>query len=173
MPEQAKIWSPGNLRGKNYQNKRYCQYHAACPPGHFMYFSWITGNFVIEDEDQVEGCLDYLKIQNFTGVTSERCGNLTVFSDTTSVPLKAVFRSNTGDRYVGFQMDLLCVDSEFNETNTTNETTSEFRRSVEYEEDSLLADGRFPGCIDLPDPNEGKEKEVRTINIYTCTHEFV
>ena len=39
----------------------------------------------------------------------EECGAQETFSDEIAVPLGVEFRSNTVNRFLGFQMDLLCV----------------------------------------------------------------
>ena len=130
-PQQAKIWSPGNLRGRNYQNSRMCRYNAACPPGFLLQYSWINGNFVLEDEHVLEGCLDYVLIENFDQPDFVLCGNQQELSTERSVPLTVEFRSNTGNRFLGFQMEVVCVNTLFQDS---------------------------PGCTGVPDPGMGRRK---------------
>ena len=125
---QTKIWSPNKIQGRNYQSNRYCLYKAACPPGHFMYYGWLNGNFELEPE--VDGsCLDYVLIQNFDQPSVKLCGTRPKFVDQRSAPLEVTFRSNTrsSTRFPGFRIDVLCVSPFFaNLPNCTqlNTTTS-------------------------------------------------
>ena len=111
---QTKLWSPNKIRGRNYQSNRYCVYKAVCPPGHFMYYTWLNGNFELEPE--VDGrCLDFVLIQNYDKPSVKLCGSLPRYVDQRSTPLEVTFRSNTpsSTRYPGFRIDVLCVSPFF------------------------------------------------------------
>lgn len=111
---QTKLWSPNKIQGRNYQANRYCLYKATCPPGHFMYYSWLDGNFDLEPEK--DGlCLDYVFIHNFDKPSEKLCGSKPKFVDQRSAPLELTFRSNSASstRYPGFRIDILCVSPLF------------------------------------------------------------
>jgi hypothetical protein len=119
---QTKLWSPNKIRGRDYQSNRYCLYKAVCPPGHFMYYTWLDGNFELEPE--VDGrCLDFVLIENYDRPSVKLCGSQPQFVDQRSGPLEVTFRSNTpaSTRYPGFQIDVLCVSPFF--ANLPNCTT--------------------------------------------------
>ena len=128
---QTKLWSPNKIQGRNYQANRYCLYKAACPPGHFMYYTWLDGNFELEPE--VDGlCLDYVMIHNFDLASKKLCGSRSKFVDQRSAPLELTFRSNTpsSTRYPGFRIDILCVSPFFaNLPNCTQLNTTEYGMS--------------------------------------------
>ena len=110
----SKIWSPNKIRGRNYQPNRFCLYRVACPPGHFMHYSWLNGDF--ELEPQVNGrCLDFVRIRNFDRQTEDLCGSVPDFAAQRSVPLEVTFRSNTArsTRFPGFLINILCVSPMF------------------------------------------------------------
>ena len=111
---QTKLWSPNKIRGRNYQSNRYCLYKAVCPPGHFMYYTWLDGNFELEPE--VDGrCLDFVLIESYDRPSMKLCGSQPGFVEQRSGPLEVTFRSNTlaSTRYPGFQIDVLCVSPLF------------------------------------------------------------
>ena len=119
---QTKLWSPNKIRGRDYQSNRYCLYKAVCPPGHFMYYTWLDGNFELEPE--VDGrCLDFVLIENYDRPSMKLCGSQPRFVEQRSGPLEVIFRSNTpaSTRYPGFQIDVLCVSPFF--ANLPNCTT--------------------------------------------------
>ena len=130
-PQQTKIWSPGNLRGRNYQNNRLCRYTVVCPPGFFLHYGWIDGNFIIENENSDKGCLDYVLIENFDQDDDFLCNTRAQFSARRAAPLRVEFRSNTVGRRLGFQMDIICVSPVFQD---------------------------LPGCRELPDHNGSRRK---------------
>ena len=111
---QTKLWSPNKIQGRNYQPNRYCLYKASCPAGHFMYYSWVDGNFELEPE--VDGqCLDFVLINDFDLPDVKLCGSKSSFVAQRTAPLEVEFRSNTNSatRYPGFRIDILCVSPFF------------------------------------------------------------
>lgn len=128
---EAKIWSPGKLRERNYQNNRICRYNAACPPGFLLQYRWIDRNFILEDEHVFEGCLDHILIENFDQPNFMLCGTQPEFSTERSVPLRVEFQSNTGNRFAGFQIDINCVSPEFQDSpGCTGPSTGKRKRQV-------------------------------------------
>ena len=111
---QTKLWSPNKIRGRDYQSNRYCLYKAVCPPGQFMYYMWLDGNFELEPE--VDGkCVDFVLIETYDRPSMKLCGSQPRFVEQRSGPLEVTFRSNTpaSTRYPGFQIDVLCVSPFF------------------------------------------------------------
>ena len=127
-----------------------------------MYYSWIEGSFILEDANPSVGCLDYLQIEAGTsGATIPyKCGYQTAFSDVTSMPIKMEFRSNTKKRYLGFQIDILCVNSQLSETMTTTGGGL----TIEGKVTNRGGDPLTVGCQELPDPNENIR--VRRQHVY-------
>lgn len=110
---QTKFWSPGKIRNppRNYQNNRHCQYHLVCPPGQLLLFGFRTGNFDLEP-DATGFCLDYVFIEDFSRGNFILCGSQTQTVWMRAAPLRVEFRSNTGGRYPGFQIDAICARPE-------------------------------------------------------------
>lgn len=114
VPTQTKIWSQGNLRGRNYRNQRYCQYHVSCPPGQLLHFGYRTGKMEIEPANPANGlCLDYVTIENFSEENTQLCGSHPETTRQRDGPLRVEFRSNTRGQFPGFLIDVLCVNPKF------------------------------------------------------------
>ena len=113
-PIQTKIWTPGKLRGRNYQNRRFCQYHVVCPPGQLLHYGFRTGNMDIEPENPTfDLCLDFATIENFSEDSVQICGSQSETTGRRDAPLRVDFRSNSRGRYPGFQIDVICVSPKF------------------------------------------------------------
>lgn len=113
-PLQTKFWSPGKIRNppRDYQNNRRCQYHLTCPQGQIMFFGFETGNFDIEPMS-LGSCLDFVRVEDLSSGSFQLCGSQTQRSWTRASPLRVEFRSNTRERFPGFQIDAICVQPEF------------------------------------------------------------
>lgn len=147
---QTKLWSPNKIRGRNYQSNRYCLYKAVCPPGHFMYYTWLNGNFELESE--VDGsCLDFVLIENYDRPSVKLCGSQPRFVEQRSGPLEVTFRSNTpaSTRYPGFQFDVLCVSPFF--ANLPNCTTLNTASTVIEESNSTNTTEGSGSTVNTPE----------------------
>lgn len=167
---QTKIFSPGNLRGRNYQNRRLCRYNVVCPPGTITYVSWVGTNFNLEPEDPNEGCLDRVFINRATGQT-EFCGIQRLFTDITTVPLNVEFRSNTVNRFPGFRIDVLCVNETFTMSNSNPEPAVAANRAANV--NPAFASIQFADegqssrqCCELPDLKPRRYRKNTVSNDY-------
>lgn len=152
--QQTKIWSPGKLQGNDYKRSTLCRYNVGCPPNSLMFYGWIDDNFNLEDEDVAEGCLDHLLLD--TGFSTQLiCGTQKEFSSETAGSLEVEFRSNTRNQFPGFQIDILCADS--------NDI---------IDAQSLELGGGFPGCIKVPDDITQGTRKVRTFQWWTFLNTY-
>ena len=108
---QGKIFSPGNLKFKDYRRKRFCYYNVGCPPGELMLY--ILTNFKLESK-QGGVCVDYLYIKNFDTEDIDICGELGVNTDeiydTRPHNLFVAFKTNSEIEQPGFRIDVICAE---------------------------------------------------------------
>ena len=152
-----KIASPRFYVNRPYQRRRLCQYNVpSCPSNRLTHIEWNRGNFVLQPicefgptpERICSDHVEFIDINLLTEATIAHndnmgglivddngllCGSQPDFSMRfASRPIRVNFRSDAGERFKGFLIDIMCTELEFQfrETNFQINLSHRVRRDA-------------------------------------------